>query len=187
VVGNIGGLSSGLGVENEGKNYLYFDSQDFFNNPFTHTWNDEGGRQYFFNFLFKTSLFGEFNFDSELHKNLAYYISFILLFFVILILVKTLFSTPKDLLQKGFWVVSLNIIFPVLFLLSYRVYKPFSANGDFRFIYPCIFFFIIAYITTVQKLDQKYIFLKFLSIFLVFIFCLFSLIFFIYQPSIGSL
>src|SRR5260370_34158522 len=54
--------NSELSVKNNLNNFLYFDINTYITKPFTNTWTDEGGRQYFWNFLLKSMLFGEFSF-----------------------------------------------------------------------------------------------------------------------------
>ncbi|MEQ8188902.1 MAG: phospholipid carrier-dependent glycosyltransferase, partial [Candidatus Eremiobacterota bacterium] len=83
---NVGELPPGLSIENKASNFLYFDIKNFINEPFTSCWEDKQGRQIFWNYLFKTGLFGEFNFPSTFHTNSGIIISFlfiIMLFFFI--------------------------------------------------------------------------------------------------------
>ena len=60
VVGNAGGNDNSVLVRNNPGNFLFFDLRTFLTQPYTDPWHDELGRQFFWNYLAKTSLFGEF-------------------------------------------------------------------------------------------------------------------------------
>ena len=128
-----------LAVGNHLHNYLYFDEQTFIKIPFTNTFIDEGGRQYFWNFFLKTMLFGEFSFPSSLQKFLAGILSLVLLgmitfFFVGLI--RFFFEIKKLRVDK--FLIFLWFVLYLLSLFYYRYNVPFSSNADFRFIFPVI-------------------------------------------------
>jgi len=132
-VGNTGGLPDGLRVKNEPGNYIYFDIKDFLTEPYVNPWGDEGGRQYFWNYSLKTSLFGEFRaWDTPIGKVFASLISLFALVLIILSLWGILHSNIKE--------------FPLLlFLLSLfaalmfaRIQYPYSCTNDFRYIMPVI-------------------------------------------------
>lgn len=72
-------INNGLRVGNKLVNYTYFDFPAFAGFPYISTWTDEGGRQYFWNFLLKSSLFGEFFFPSPYHQILSFCLSILLL------------------------------------------------------------------------------------------------------------
>lgn len=64
---------------NQPVNYVYFDVFSFLGQPYISTRLDSTGRQYFWNFLSKTSLFGEFTFPLLYNKILAIVISLLFL------------------------------------------------------------------------------------------------------------
>lgn len=139
LVGNINTLHSGLKVGNAPGNFLYFDLKDFLMHPFTSSWSDEGGRQYFWNYALKTSLFGEFTLSkNELGRNLATIVG-----------VSYLVMLGYGL--RGFWKNRVNkacvillaqsvAFFAALMVLRYKF--PYSCSNDFRYILPVLVTFI---------------------------------------------
>ncbi len=79
-------VNSGLLVGNSFGNYLYFDMKNYLTEPFTSTWQDQYGRQYFWNFFLKSSLFGEFSFEGKYIRTLAMIMSLLLLSMVITVI-----------------------------------------------------------------------------------------------------
>lgn len=135
LVGNASGLHSGLIVGNEAFNYLYFDLQSFITHPYTSAWNNEWGRNFFWNYAFKTSLFGEFEIlNTELGRSLATFVSVSFLGLLIYAI-------------RGFWKIKFQAIHWILFLhtvaffaaLAYlRIKYPYACSNDFRYIAPVL-------------------------------------------------
>ena len=139
LVGNSSGLHSALKVGNEAFNYIYFDLQSFVINPFTSAWNDDLGRQYFWNYMFKTSLFGEFNISPDsLFRNLAVFISV----FFLGLLVYALRGFWKEKLQAIHWLLIIQGVAFVAALMFLRIKHPYACSNDFRYIAPAIVSFI---------------------------------------------
>lgn len=133
-IDNINNVSESLQVGNEAKNYLWIDIDTFINQPFTSPWDDKLGRQYFANYLGKTSLFGEWRFDGAIARNSATIISFI---FLILMAISA----------HGVYSININhlfIILPIillhllLVLPLYYMRMTFPVNIDFRYIIPSL-------------------------------------------------
>jgi hypothetical protein len=154
---SVNGLDAWLSVENKANNYLYFDTKNFINEPFTNSRDDSKGRQFFWNYLFKTGLFGEFSFPSDLHQNLGSVISF--LFLIMLFFFITGYLTAGKPLIQNSGILLLNIFVLILSVFSYRVKYPFSCNGDFRFIYPLLITFIPLCIYSISMCKEKIILL----------------------------
>ena len=135
LVGNANGLNSRLRVANEAYNYIFFDLKSYVTHPFTSTWNDEMGRQYFWNFTLKTSLFGEFALShQQIGNTFATFMSVLLLGLIAYAV-------------RGFWKMKLQVIHWILILqavaffaamMYLRIKIPFSCSNDFRFIAPVI-------------------------------------------------
>jgi len=134
LIGNISGLNSHLGVKNTPGSYLYFDLKDYMLEPYVSPWVDKGGRQYFWNYALKTSLFGEFRlWDSPAGYTVATAINFLSLFIFLLALWGIIHSKFRE--------------FPALLytaalfaaLIYIRIKYPYSATTDFRFILPAVF------------------------------------------------
>jgi len=134
LIGNIGSLNGGMMVKNNIGNYLYFDMQDYLLEPYASTWIDKGGRQYFWNFALKTSLFGEFRFwDAPIGRVVATMLSVFLLFILAFALWGIIHTKVKDFPPMLF------TVFLFAALIYIRAKYPFSAVNDFRFILPVVF------------------------------------------------
>jgi hypothetical protein len=178
IVGNTKGLSSGLFVGNTIMNYINFDYKTFVDKPFADPWGDDCGRQLFLNYLFKTSLFGEFRFLGKYSSILGSIVSFIslLLFFWVAV---GIFIGDKYLIKNNFIIIFnlLMLFFAILFL---RISVPASCSCDFRYIMPALIsicFLVGA--SFMQYRRRQLVVLEFLGYGIVGLFALFSIVFFI--------
>ena len=141
---NVGtSIHPALKVENKLSNYTTMDLKIFFSEAFTSSWQDWGGRQYFWNYLLKSSLFSEFYFNKKFHKFLAIIITILL---TLLLLFP--FSSIHKLSRNWFYRNAPMFILAFLSiaaLLTYRIKMPVSCNTDFRYIYPVLISAIILY------------------------------------------
>ncbi len=139
LVANINSLHSSLKVENEAKNFLYFDMKSFLTEPYTNGWVDGQGREYFFNYAFKSSLFGEWKLvDTVSGRMLASLISLSLLGLIVFAI-------------RGWWKTKMNIYHWILFIqgilffvaLGFLRYKySYACSADFRYILPVLLSFL---------------------------------------------
>lgn len=137
ISGNTGGLKW-VDVGNKPGNYLFFDVRNFLTQPYTDPFNDEMGRQYFWNYLAKTSLFGEFSLlTTALGEWLASIISVV---FLILcgFSVRGLFKAQWT--KTGILFAVQGVLF-TLAALAFRIKYPFSCSNDFRYIMPVLLSF----------------------------------------------
>jgi len=134
LIGNSSGLNGNLRVNNTAGNYLYFDLQDYILEPYASPWEDKGGRQYFWNYALKTSLFGEFKFwNNPTGRVFATTLSILALLISILALWGILHAKFKDLPPLLF------VIFLFAAHIYLRVSYPYSCANDFRYIFPVLF------------------------------------------------
>jgi len=134
LVGNISGLPDGLKVNNTAGNYLYFDLQDYLLESYVDPFQDKGGRQYFWNYALKTSLFGDFKlWDSNIGRTLATALSILALLIFIFALWGIIHVNIKDFPPMIF------TVFLFIALICYRAIYPYSCSNDFRFIFPVLF------------------------------------------------
>ena len=161
IIGNIHALNGGLLVGNKPINYLLFDFKTFIKKPFMNPWSDETGRQYYWNYLLKSSLFGEFS-DFGKNKNIvimAQLISLVFVFFIgyFLILLSWLFlnKTKPERIKKIFPLIVISIIAPLLILTATRIKHPYSAQADFRYIFPVIISFGAIYAMGLANLKNR--------------------------------
>lgn len=139
LVSNANSLHSGLKVGNEAGNYLYFDLKSFLMEPYTSAWANGLGREYFLNYAFKSSLFGEFKLvETALGKTLASFISVSFLGLIVFAI-------------RGWWKTKLDVYHWILFIqgilffaaLGYLRYKyPYACSNDFRYIMPALLSFV---------------------------------------------
>lgn len=162
IIGNIHALNGALLVENKPINYLLFDFKTFIKKPFMNPWSDETGRQYYWNYLLKSSLFGEFS-DFGKNKNIgtiAQALSLLFTFFIVysVIMLFLLFKNKKTLPEKNkkiFPIIFISIIIPLLILTITRMKHPFSAQADFRYIFPTIIPLSYLYAVGLENLKNK--------------------------------
>ena len=135
VVGNAGGNDSSVLVLNTPGNFLFFDLKTFMTQPYTDPWHDELGRQFFWNYLAKTSLFGEFKL---LPTPKGLWLATIISACFIALLVFGI---------RGFWktrwdkVQVVMVVHAFLFfaaMIALRLKYPFSCSNDFRYIVPVL-------------------------------------------------
>lgn len=137
-------INPGLKVSNDLKSYLIFDSATFLENPFISTWEDQYGRQYFWNFVLRSSLSSEYFFEGKWMELWGRINGILLLTMIIGTITFYLQKQPstswgrlKRLSYRNApWIMAL--IFPFILLLAYRIKVPLSCNTDFRYIYPVI-------------------------------------------------
>ncbi|WP_290735329.1 MULTISPECIES: glycosyltransferase family 39 protein [unclassified Fibrobacter] len=139
LVGNSSGLNGRLKVGNEAFNYIFFDLKSFVTHPYTSAWNEEWGREFFWNYAFKSSMFGEFELvRNETGRTLA-------------TLMSVSFLGMLVYAARGFWKARLGAIHWILLLqgaaffaalMFLRIKVPYSCSNDFRYIAPVILSFV---------------------------------------------
>lgn len=134
-------LNGKLFVGNELRNYTIFDLQNFYEEPFAHPWSDIGGRQYFWNYLLKSSLWGEFIFTKDHHIKYAGITGMIYLALLLLVVRGGMLLARSKPYQPYFWL----IFFSFVSLISFKIQSPASPHGDFRFIFPIILSLAVLY------------------------------------------
>jgi len=133
-IDNLDGISTANLVGNTASNYLWFDAKIFITEPYADPYDDRMGRQFFWNYLAKTGLIGEFKYPKAISTNLAVILSFIALLMMLYTLVgifhlrKIDFKRSAPILLSGF------------FLWAGVTYMrmTFPANIDFRYIVPIL-------------------------------------------------
>jgi len=149
-IDNIDGLSHANIVGNTAANYFWFDAKVFVTEPFTDPYDDRMGRQFFWNYLGKTGLFGEFKYPALLSINTAVFSSFLAVLMLIYTIVgiyhmrKSDFKTLAPVLLSGF------------FLWAGVTYMrmTFPANIDFRYIVPILLTFCMLYAASIIQYER---------------------------------
>ena len=135
VVGNASGNDNTVLIRNNPGNFLFFDLRTFLTLPYTDPWHDELGRQFFWNYLAKTSLFGEFKL-LETAKGL-WLASIISACFVALLGfgLRGLWKTRWD---KAHILMGVQALLFFAAMVALRLKYPFSCSNDFRYIVPVL-------------------------------------------------
>lgn len=153
VVKNISNLNNGLIVGNSLGNYLYFDIPDFFKNPFTDSWHDSGGRQFFINYFLKTSMFGEYSFEYPASSQMAIVLGAILIVICLMTLVGILVAADSK--DPVFVAMLLNLGFLLLATIFLRAALPFSCSGDFRYAAPIIISLAAFFVFSLRYFSER--------------------------------
>jgi hypothetical protein len=124
-------------VGNSWRHYLFLNLTTYFKSPFVDSVIPGTGREYFWNYVLKSSMFGDYHwFQKPVERVLALVMSPLLLGLVVLFgigVARNLRDAPRRSLPL---LVVIFLSFLVLFL--HRFSMPYSANNDFRFIYPVV-------------------------------------------------
>lgn len=135
IVGNAGGLDNTVLVRNDPGNFLFFDIRSFIVNPYIDPWHDELGRQFFWNYLAKTSLFGEFKLLTTVPG--MWLASLISVSFLAL-LGFGLYGFAKSAWNKTKVLLTAQAVFFFAAMIVLRLKYPYSCSNDFRYIVPVL-------------------------------------------------
>lgn len=144
LLANVGStINPNLGVGNGPVNFLVFDLKTYLLEPFISTWDDRYGRQYFWNFFWRSSLTSEFFFD-DAHRRWGIINGILLLMLLAGVVVHTIqnqiLMTRAEAVSAGYRVLPwlLALLLPIVALLTFRISSPYSCHADFRLIYPML-------------------------------------------------
>jgi len=148
--GNIGALSQ-LAIPNTFSTYLAFNVSDVLAHPYANAWVDIGGRQRFWEFIFKTSLFGGFSYLENI-----VHISRILLILFMGSLMISVVGTVRAIKVKDSHLIPLLVSLLIILAgaVFYRFLHPLASNQDFRFsllLLPLLAYFAVLATETKRK------------------------------------
>ena len=136
-------MPAGILVKNSLRNFVSFDLVEYLSKPYALPWENSNGREFFWNFLAKSSLFGEFNFSNN-----GYFLSVVaitisgLLLAIIAGAVLAFFAKPAENFKR--MAPSLILIATAITaLMAFRFHTPVAAAGDFRYVHFAIIPFSI--------------------------------------------
>lgn len=154
-IANIATLNGGLRIHNTLSNMISFDVSNFITHPFASGWDDATGRQQFFTFLWKTSLFNE-NFDGDLIRLAAQAVMVLFLCLSVFALAGVFLIIREGKLREA---VPLALILNAVVLLGFsfaaRLLYPFAPTGDFRYIFPFLISFVYCFGYIQNYLEAK--------------------------------
>ena len=129
-IGNIGSLNSGLRLTNAFTHLTRFDITQILGHIYNNAWDDAAGRQYFWEYLYRSAFFGEFSFPDSVSL-LA--MGIVLLGFVVLGI--ALYGAAISWLYRAYKDLPFLLIFVILLIghLAFRMSFPFSSSQDMRY------------------------------------------------------
>jgi hypothetical protein len=136
LVGNSDKLTKAIAVGNGAANYLWFDLKMLLTQPYSTSWVDDAGRQYFANFALKTSLLGDFQYDGAKLSDLAIVMSFLFVPVLVCVGLGAAYQTRDD--WYGTLPLWLTIGLAVASLAALRMSIPMACSNDFRYILPIL-------------------------------------------------
>jgi hypothetical protein len=150
-IDNIEGLSHANLVGNTASNFLWLDAKTFVTEPFTDPYDDRMGRQFFWNYLGKTGLFGEFKYEGLACINTAVFSSLLLLIMLVYIVLGVYYMTKDDFKRQAVLLLS------GFFLWAGITYMrmTFPANIDFRYIVPILLTFCSLYALSIITFQRR--------------------------------
>jgi hypothetical protein len=125
-------------VGNSWKQYLFLNTASYFTSPFVDSLRAGTGREYFWNYVLKSSMFGDYSdwFRKPVQKFLALVMSPVLLGLVILFWIGVARNMSRA--ARRSFPLLVVIAVSILSVLVLRVYNPYSGNNDVRYIYPAL-------------------------------------------------
>lgn len=157
LVGNWSGIPKSSYIGNKLENFTNFDVLAYIQHPNINPSRDEGGRQFFWNYFIKTSLFGELTIYHPIQQKLAKIISIIMLVLITYLIIG-IFNTKKLYIP-----LLLTLLIFLVAAIIYRIVFPCPCTNDFRFVYPVVvpilFFISLSDKFFNKNLTFKYIFL----------------------------
>lgn len=133
-IDNLDGISTANLVGNTAANYLWFDAKIFVTEAFTDPYDDRYGRQYFWNYLGKTGLIGEFKYPYPVGVNCAIALSALSIFMFFYILAG-LYLLPSG---QALAIAPILLAGGLLWAGVTYMRMTFPANIDFRYIVPIL-------------------------------------------------
>lgn len=133
-----GDNSPAMYVGNSWKQYLVLNPAAYFTTPFVDSLRDASGRKYFWNYVLKSSMFGDYSdwFRKPAQKFLGLVMSPLLLGLVVLFWLGVARSMRRSARQSLPLLVVIAV--SILSVFAVRFYNPYSGNNDFRYIYPVV-------------------------------------------------
>lgn len=149
-IDNLDGISTANLVGNTAANYLWFDAKIFITEPFADPYDDRMGRQFFWNYIGKTGIIGEFKYPKLISINTTTICSLLAIFMFIYTLAgmyhmrKIDFKEAAPILLSGF------------FLWAGVTYMrmTFPANIDFRYIVPILITICALYAMSIISFER---------------------------------
>ncbi|HWV14372.1 MAG TPA: glycosyltransferase family 39 protein [Cellvibrio sp.] len=145
------GVSSANLVGNTAANLLWFDAKIFITEPFADPYDDRMGRQYFWNYLGKTGIVGEFKYDGKLATNTTIICSFLAVWMMLYIIVGFYHMRREDIKRQAPLILTGFLLWAGVTYM--RVNVP--VNIDFRYIVPALVSFCALYAVSIVTFRER--------------------------------
>jgi 4-amino-4-deoxy-L-arabinose transferase-like glycosyltransferase len=146
-------------VGNKAKNYLWFDLKSFVEEPYFIAERDVAGRQYFWNDLLKSSLFGTHNTvpdretSYELNKYMAMGMNWLLLGMTGYLGAGLVAMRKEE--RRRFALIGLFVVLSIVFLAGFKILVPAPHHNDFRHVFPVVVPMAIVYAASVARFRRS--------------------------------
>jgi hypothetical protein len=155
IVGNLNALHIGLRFDPSISQLLIFNPIGIFQHPFNNPWSDEFRRSFYWEYLYRSAFFGEWDFG---HKETA--LAGLVLLLGIPMVAIGVYGLYRKLRadwrgQTPIWAMASMFL---LAGIAYRTVAPYGCNQDFRFIAPVIIpasYYVLSGIQLLPKSMQK--------------------------------
>ena len=140
IVENTGFLNNTITITNQLSNFVSIDWNILLNKTYTSPFDDALGRQYYWIYLFKTSLFGEFRF-----VNVNPLIPSIMIWSMIGLVMGSIVGFVIALLKKETKYLPLFLLSTIMIVgsIGLRLSSPYSSSNDFRYILPIVISLVV--------------------------------------------
>ena len=139
LVGNIDALHSGLQLENTTKHLTVFNPIEVIDHPFNNPWIDEQRRQYFWEYWYRSALFGEFSFVNTITVSRTMLaLGFLMVLMALFGIVHSARSSLYDHLP-----LLLTLVLVIAGHFMFRLRYPYASSQDFRYSITALFPFAI--------------------------------------------
>ncbi|MBW2522718.1 MAG: glycosyltransferase family 39 protein [Deltaproteobacteria bacterium] len=170
-------------IGNRPYNYLYFDTQSFFKEPFLIARHDGSGRQFFWNHLLKSSLLGTHNevpdreLAYELNRDVAAGLNILLFGMTAYLLAALLFLRRQA--ARRYWLIFTSLGVYLAFMAAFRILIPWSHHTDFRHVFPVLALMATLYAGAVALFRERQAVMEYVGYALAVPFLLLSVFYFI--------
>lgn len=131
IVANLGNLNSALRLQTTWPNMTEFNPLRIVLQPYNNPWSDEAGRQFFWEYLFRSGFTGEFSFGSVLAPFLS-----VVLLLALLLLGSAMIGGWQAIRTRGLELLPIWLL-PIVLLLGHAAYRqfvaPYGSSQDFRY------------------------------------------------------
>lgn len=150
-IDNIDGISTANLVGNTAANYLWFDAKIFITEPYADPYDDRMGRQFFWNYLGKTGIVGEFKYPKLISINTTTICSFL----AIVMFIYTI-AGIYNMRKSDFREMAPILLFGFFFWAGVTYMRmTFPANIDFRYILPILITICALYAISIVSFERN--------------------------------